>query len=95
MNLKDMKSEYRLSFCGDNWGHAMAWHFAIADEIFFNRSFPVPHEWQFKPSPLGPSNDPESYETAIVENADDESLLLFGKIIFRLCQYMSGKGMSY
>ena len=94
-NFADMKAEFRITHDGDDWGHVMQWLFSIADEIYFNRDFPVPVDWEFQPSILGPSNDPDDYTTEIVSNADDESLLRFGVMLNRAAACLRAKGKSY
>ena len=95
-DLKSLKQEFRMSHDGDTWGNTMRWWFTIADEIYFNReNIRVPNEWQFKPSPMGPSNDPDDYVTNVVKEADDDSLLAFGKIINRYASLLKRNEMDY
>lgn len=95
MNMKDLKAEFRLTCDGDCWGSVMLWWFAIADELHFNRDSGVPSSWQFRPSPLGPSNDLEAYETEIVEAADTETLLRFGELMNRCASRLKRLGKDY
>lgn len=95
MDLQDLKFEFRLTNDGDDWGHVMRWLFAIADEIYFNRDFPVPADWGFRPSPLGPSNDDDDYTTQCVREADDASLLMFGKMMNRAANILAAMNCDY
>ena len=96
-DLKYLKAEFRLTDdLGDSWGNAMQWWFTIADEIYFNRDkLCVPDEWQFKPSPLGPSNDPDDYVTNVVKNTPDETLMGFGNLVHRYASLLKSKRMDY
>jgi len=96
-NYKDIKSEYKLTSDGDSWGHCLCWLFAIADEIYFNRcdEISVPDKWQFRPSCIGPSNDPESYETEIVEGTETHDLLQFGQVLHRYADRLKRAGKDY
>jgi hypothetical protein len=96
MTLQSLKSEFRLMSSGDEWGDVMQWWFTIADEIYFNRDhLSVPREWQFKPSPLGPCNDPDDYATHVVQEADDESLAAFGALMNRYARLLRHCGKDY
>ncbi len=91
----DLKLEFRFANDGDDWGHVQHWLFSIADEIYFNRDFPVPDDWGFRPSPLGPANDDDDYVTQCVRDADDKSLLKFGKILNRAARLLAAKNCDY
>jgi hypothetical protein len=95
MNLQGLKAEFRLTYDGDDWGHVTHWLFSIADEIYFNRDFSVPAEWKFRPSPLGPSNDDDDYTTQCVREADDASLLMFGKMMNRATRLLTAQNCNY
>ena len=90
----DAKTEFKM-MATDDWGTSMTWWFTIADEIYFNRDFPVPKSWQFKPSPFGPSNDQEDYTTDIVQEMNDDDLLKFGLLIDRFARHLKFHGRSY
>lgn len=95
MTYNEAKSEYRLFFDGDHWGHVMHWWFTVADEIYHCRDFPVPAEWEFKPSPLGPINDPEDYATNVVTEMSDSDLLRFGQLLHRYASVLKQAGVDY
>ena len=90
-----LKQEFNLTSDGDAWGNAMLWWFSIADEIHFNREFDVPSEWQFRPSPIGPSNDPDDYITTVVREASDAELQSFGALIHRYARALKHAGKDY
>lgn len=90
MTYDDLKQEYRLTNDGDDWGTATFWLFNIADEIYFERDFDVPHEWQFRPSPLGKCSDDNYIEYSITE-AGDGDLLRFGKLLHRYTNMIADK----
>ena len=93
---KDLMTDFRLCFGdGDPWGSAMTWWFSVADEIHFNRSFAVPAAWRFRPSPLGPSNDPDAFETEAVQAASDEALMKFGAVLNRYAGVLKRAGKDY
>jgi hypothetical protein len=95
MDLQDLKFEFRLTNDGDDWGHVLTWLFAVAEEIYFERDFPVPDKWKFKPSIFGKTIDEADYCSVIVCQADDESLLAFGKILDRAAQCLRAHGKDY
>lgn len=93
---KDAMGEFRLMFdSGDAWGSAMNMWFAIADEVYFNRDMEVPTEWNFKPSPIGPANDPDDYATEIVTNMSDDALSRFGAVMHRYVGVLKHAGVDY
>lgn len=53
---------------GDAYGSAVMWHFAICDAMQ-DRSFYIPGEWEFTPSPFGSDADAYEYQ-AIDEELD-------------------------
>lgn len=95
MNLKDLKTEFRLTNDGDDWGHVMSWLFVVAEEIHFERDFPVPEKWKFRPSVFGKTTGDEDYCLGIVFQADDESLLAFGNILNRAANCLRAHGRDY
>ncbi len=95
MTYNDLKSEFRLTSDGDIWGTVMQWWLSIADEMYFYRDFQVPQCWEFKPSPLGPSNDTDDYVANCIAEADDISLIRFGNLIHRYASRAKNTGLSY
>lgn len=96
MTYADLKANFNLSFDGDDaWGSVMSWWFTVADEIHFNRGFDVPASWRFRPSPCGPSNDPEAFETEAVQAASDEALQRFGAVLDRYATKLKRAGRDY
>ncbi len=95
VDLKSLKADFKLSCDGDTWGETMQWWFTIADEIYFNRDFPVPADWHFRPSPLGPSNEPGEWPVDIVEAAGDDELLAFGNLLNRYARLLKRAGKDY
>jgi hypothetical protein len=91
-----IKAEFKLMFDpGDPWGSTMLWWFAIADSLLFTHDVAPPQHWQFRPSPLGPSNEPEQYETEIVDNTDPDALVRFGNLLTRYAAFLKRAGMNY
>ena len=95
MTLPDLKAKFRTFCDGDDWGETMCWLFTIADELHFERATPVPDEWQFRPSPLGPSNDDDDFRTDCVREADDETLVRFGNLLTRYARLLRKHGKDY
>ena len=94
--FKELMFEFRLGDFGDAWGHTMNWWFHVADELYFNRDpCIIPENWKFRPSPCGPSNDPDGYETAIVQQANTETLLRFGRTLNRYADILKKHGLDY
>jgi hypothetical protein len=95
-NYAQIKSEFKIMFDpGDPWGSTMGWWFAIADSLTFIHGVETPSDWQFRPSPLGPSNDPDAYETEIVDKSDPDDLIRFGNVLTRYAHCLKRAGMSY
>ena len=88
LTYADAKAEFRMTADGDDWGNALNWHFHVADEIYHNRAMAVPAGWQFRPSPLGPANDSEGYETSIVQDMSDGDLERFGAVLLRYARFL-------
>ena len=95
MNAKEIWGEFRLGFGGDDsWHHVMHWWFTVADELYF-RGVALPAAWRFRPSPLGPSNDPDDYVTGAVTACSDSLLLMFGRALNRYAKTLRAAGLSY
>ncbi|KPK72274.1 MAG: hypothetical protein AMJ84_04625 [Acidithiobacillales bacterium SM23_46] len=58
LNYDDLRTEFRLGDDYDPWGHCMHWLFTIADHLYWTEG-ETPEAWQFRPSPIGPQNDPD------------------------------------
>jgi len=86
--------EFRVCCDSDLWETTMNWWFATADELYHREGF-TPEHWHFKPSPLGPSNDPDDYATGVVRETDAETLVRFGNALMRYAKKLkaeSGRG---
>lgn len=96
MNFSQLKSEFRLTSDGDDWGNTMIWWFSIADEIYFKRkTLCVPPSWKFKPSPAGFVNDLDDYVANCVSEADDQSLMRMGNLVHRYARFLKHLGKDY
>ena len=96
LDYKDAMFEFRTMFDGgDAWGSTMGMWFAIADEIYHNREFDVPESWQFRPSLIGPTNEPDDYATVIVEDMTDDALQRLGAVIHRYAGVLQRAGVDY
>jgi len=94
LEAHDLLNEFRTAQSGDVWGDTMHWWFTIADELYF-REGQTPAHWQFRPSPLGPSNDPEDYATNVARETGAEALLFAGNVLTRYAQMLKRAGMDY
>jgi hypothetical protein len=94
LNYDDLRTEFRLGDDYDPWGHCMHWLFTIADHLYWNEG-ETPAEWQFRPSPIGPQNDPDDYVTEIVSAADTAALIDFGNVLNRYAALMRAADMDY
>lgn len=94
LNYDDLRTEYRLTSGCDPWGDCMHWLFTIADHLHFNEG-ETPADWQYRPSPLGPTNDPDDYVTGIVSEAETAALIDFGNMLNRYAAMMKAAGMDY
>jgi len=89
-----LRQEYRLTACSDPWGDAMHWLFTIADHLHFNENG-TPDAWQYRPSPLGPTNDPDDYVTGLCAETDAETLTDFGNVLSRYAEKLRLAGLDY
>ena len=87
MDIYDLKNEYRLTFAGDDFGHALEWWFSVAEELY-NRDVELPVEWQYHHVPLSQRNEDTPYEAFYVKDIDSDVLLKFGKMLVRLMGYL-------
>ena len=55
----------------------------------------MPREWRFRPSPLGPSNDPEDFAADLIQEISDAALLRFGRVLHRYAGLLKHHGMDY
>ena len=94
MNYNQLKAELRLSGSGDAWGTCLSWWFATAAELFERPGCLVPHEWRYRPSPMG-AIDPDAYEAPIVAEAPDEDLIRFGNLLDRYASMLRAAGKDY
>lgn len=95
LELKDLQAEYRVSGSGDSWGQCMAWLFAIADEIHFNRdNLEVPEPWGFRPSPMGQCKDDDGL-VELLADADEGALITFANQLWRLRGILKAAGRDY
>lgn len=85
--------EFRLFF-DEPWGTTMYWWFTIADELYWERDDP-PEHWEFKPSPIGPSNDPDDYATVICKETGTDALVFCGNVLYRYAKVLKRAGLSY
>lgn len=95
MSMNNLNQEFRVTGCHDSWGNVMAWWFSIADHLTFNSDLYVPDSWEYRPSPLGPSNDPDDYVTNVLNETDDNLLLKFGNILERYARNLERHGKNY
>jgi len=94
MDLKEFKSELRLTSDGDNWGNAMGTWFECAGQVN-KRGLIVPWHWEYRPGMGSDGTDPESYYYPLFENTDKNDLFIIGEFLCRYCQYLDFKGLSY
>ena len=96
LDYSDLVFEFWTDLGSDVWGETMHWWFVVADEIYFNRpAMHVPDEWRFRPSPLGPSNEPGDLAADVVHDAGDEALARFGAFVHRYAQRLKAAGADY
>jgi len=93
LSARDLIWEMRLTHGGAAWDTTMEWWFAVAGEMY-ERGLPIPHEWKYRPSPLG-AIDRDQYEARIVAEASDTALILFGCALSRYASHLKESGQSY
>jgi hypothetical protein len=79
---------------GDPYGWAMSWLFAICDRITFETESSVPAAWEFRPSPMGPSNDDE-FKAEVMQDWCDYQLLYVGEFLHRYIAILKKAGKDY
>lgn len=94
LTYADLRDEYRMAGGYDPWGECMHWLFTIADHLHWSEG-ETPEAWHFRPSPIGPQNDPDDYVTEIVSEADPAVLVEFGNTLNRYASLMRAAGMDY
>jgi hypothetical protein len=95
MTLKQFKKEFRLTdYKYDPWGECMSAWFECAGQMN-KRGLYIPHEWQYRPSPLGDCTDPENYWYSIFAHCGKNQLLAIGQLLHRYDQYLRFKGRNY
>lgn len=78
---------------GDAWGWGMSAWFDIAAALF-NRGARIPAEWEYRPSPCGPSVECE-YTAELLAEYPDAVLLRAGDILQRYTARLHAAGESY
>lgn len=86
-------NEVKISWdSGDPYGSAMAWQFACADILHFERDG-EPVEWQFSP---GASREPEeTYEADILRDYDADNIERLGNLCARIVKICKARGLDY
>lgn len=64
---------------GDAYGSVVMWHFAVCDAMQ-DRSFYIPSEWEFTPSPFGSDEDAYEYQ-AVTEELEDLDFATAGRML--------------
>lgn len=94
IDLDALKTEWRMTYDkGDSWGCVMAWLFAIADEMHWQRDLEVPAKWEYSPG-MG-IGDTESYQYQACHAATDEALTALGEMLWRFRDLCIRKGLDY
>lgn len=91
---KRIIQEFRLFNSGDAWGHCMHWWFTVADELYWREGYTPPH-WRFKPSPLGPVNDPDDFAASVAKEIGAEALIKVGNCLFRYANLLKRHNKDY
>lgn len=79
----------------DPYGWAMSWWFAICDRLHFATDTTVPDEWQFSPSPLGPTSSDDEYKSEILQDFSDRQLCYVGEVLHRYVALLKLNGKDY
>ena len=96
LTYRQLISEFRCDDSQDSWGTVMHWWFTVADELNFNRpALTVPESWRFRPSPLGPQNEPGDYAANAVAESSDDALARFGALLNRYAGFLKRRGKDY
>jgi len=95
LSRKDVMGEFRTMF-DEPWGSTMNAWFAFAEEIHFNRpKLTVPDAFEFRPSPMGMTSDPDDYMTEIAATATDDALMYAANVMHRYAGCLKAAGKSY
>lgn len=92
LGFQDLKSEFNMAFDGDAWGNTMVWWFTVAGEMF-TRGKRIPDEWNYRPGVC--AKEFGRWETEVCEEATDEALLQFGKLLYRYAARLKQAGKDY
>ena len=77
----------------DKWGNCMSWLFAIADRL--SECGAVPDEWEYRQGMGGIDSESWEYQTLVEFDADEETLLKFGGLLWRYRGMLDAAGESY
>lgn len=78
----------------DTWGSVMAWHFAVADYIYFVFGEGTPAEWDYSPG-IGFDDDVNEISCIRALNPSLEDLIEFGNDLNRAEKLLRNMGLSY
>ena len=93
MTFDELKAEFAITNDGDIYGNCMAWWFAVADVLYFERDGAVPDEWEFNP---GAAQEPEdTYHVEVCREASTDDLIAFGDRMKRLRTICAKRGWDY
>ena len=86
-------NEVKISWdSGDPYGSAMAWQFACADVLHFEREG-EPSDWQFSPGAM--SEPDESYEADILRDYDADNIERLGNLCARIVKICKARNLDY
>lgn len=89
-----LKLAYHTAATNDTWGNCQAWRFALADYLT-HRGLPVPSEWHFRQSPLGPDKSASEWRELAYRNDSPGTLARFARVLGRLSDILKGGGHDY
>ena len=92
MNAKQFKIELDAA-CTDEWGNTMEAWFECAGQMY-ERGMDIPIEWEYKPSPLGATEEDSEFHYTFLE-CSNAQLKAIGNLLFRLCAKLKRQGKDY
>jgi hypothetical protein len=93
LEARDLLREFR-TFFDEPWGSTMLWWFTIADELYWREGYTPPH-WEYRPSPIGPVNDPDDYATQVCVETGADALVFAGNVLYRYAKLLKANDMDY
>lgn len=94
ITYENLRQEFRFLFdSNDAWGDTMIAWFSTANELY-NRGATIPDSWQYRPGAVA-EQAVDDYWSEIFEDAEDEELIKFGRMLGKYAHILKNAGVDY